>query len=812
MIHIIGAGPAGISLAYYAVLAGYRDISIYEMTKNIGGMARSWLHENFILDTGPHIFHTSDIEIENDWLEIGRDLLVKGQFNSCNILAEHEDKLFHYPISFETLQENLTIRDFCKIKGEIDFAKNNDNSGATSSFKDFMQAKFGKTLTSMFFEKYPKKVWGLDTKNMLADWAPQRIELREKNKPFYTKPFVAVGKKGTGCFYERIIQFLKKESNFKLFLEHRLTGIQKNKNHIKNLIFNNTKIINLDNSDHIFSTIPASNLSELFGLKINLNYRGVKTEYFFFENKRVLPKNYNWVYCSDEKVAFNRITEPSTMTKNVSPKGYTFVCVETTFPGGKIKDLNDDSDFLSWIKNRKNFDSSGLIPELYTKNVENYVYPIQDNNFRSALTKYNSLVSGYKNLNVLGTGGEFHYSDMQIIFRKSKNMINSLLNRRCNEFSSIPLIKNINLNRNDDLDKNLTFKVQNNNDEISNLEKISNVKVPLIAEIGINHNGNLELAKNMMFECKRVGAHFAKFQYYKTESRVERNSTTEYLHETADGVEISLNQIFERSQLNLQECKELIRYGKEISLPVFFTAFDIDSAYELNQIKQKIIKVASMDCNNIELHNALNKLDFETIIISTGMSNLNEVLRTLSIYKNKQILLMSCRSSYPVNLNDIDLGEIKFLKEKTGLNVGFSDHTEGILASLLAVASGATFIERHFTINKSLPGPDNKMSLNAKEMNELSKNLQITFNSVNRKRKIIHACEQNTFQMQKKSLRFPKNFKKNEIIHTSDLVFIAPPEGYCQFQSELRVGKLKLLKDVNKGSSVNQTNVKQLDT
>ena len=195
------------------------------------------------------------------------------------------------------------------------------------------------------------------------------------------------------------------------------------------------------------------------------------------------------------------------------------------------------------------------------------------------------------------------------------------------------------------------------------------------------------------------------------------------------------------------------------------------------------------------------------------MSNLNEVLRTLSIYKenNKEILLMSCRSSYPVNFKDIDLGEINFLKEKTGLHVGYSDHTEGIMASLLAVASGATFIERHFTTNKSLPGPDNRMSLNTEEMSELSNNLQITFNSINRKRKTIHPCEQGTFQMQKKSLRFKKDFKKNQIINTDDLASIAPPEGYCEFQSEIPIGKLRLLKDVKKGTPVDEKNVEVIN-
>ena len=105
MIHIIGAGPAGISIAYYFHLAGIRNISIYEKTDKIGGLARSWIHEGFILDTGPHIYHTSDKEISHDWLNIGADLFTKGEFNSCNILSDYGGCLFHYPLSLETLRK-----------------------------------------------------------------------------------------------------------------------------------------------------------------------------------------------------------------------------------------------------------------------------------------------------------------------------------------------------------------------------------------------------------------------------------------------------------------------------------------------------------------------------------------------------------------------------------------------------------------------------------------------------------------------------------------------------------------------------------
>ena len=806
MIHIIGAGPAGISIAYYFFLAGFKDIRIYEKTNNIGGLARSWEHENFILDTGPHIFHTNDQEIINDWLEIGSDLFNQGEFNSCNILSNYKENLFHYPLSRETLKENLNSKLFSRVNKEIDDLTKSDRSRSAKSFKDFMEGKVGKTLTEMFFNDYPEKVWGIKTSEMLADWAPQRIELRDHNLPFYNKPFVAVSSEGTGKFYERILNKMSKSEKFKILKNKNLIKIKFNGNNIQQLIFNDSQKIDISSRDHIFSTIPANNFAKFFELDLSLNFRGVRSQYLFFKNSKILPKKYNWAYCSQKEISFNRVTEPSSMANKVSPNGFSYLCVETTFPSGEQGILkNSYKEVINWLNKNNNFNSSGYIPELNTQNFEHYVYPIQDSNYRTGLSKYNSLVSRFKNLSVIGTGGEFHYSDMQIIFRKSKTLVQSYINKLDKENSSyIPLINNLE-NQKEPL-INHTFNKK------TFLHQISNVNIPLIAEIGINHNGDIELAKKMMDASKISGANFAKFQLYKKNTRIEKNKLTEFLHETADGIEMSLNDIFDRSKLVEKDCIELVNYGEKIGLYVFFTVFDLESAEFLNSINQKLIKVASMDANNIALHKKINSLNFQTIIISTGMTNFEELKRTLSVYKkNQEILLMSCRSSYPARLEDIDLGEIIFLKSNTKCEIGFSDHTEGNIASLLAVAGGASFIERHFTIDKSLPGPDNKISIDIDETKELSKSLQQVSCSLNVKRKIIHPSEQNTFSMQKKSLRFAHDIPKGKIIHTDDLISMAPPLGYSLFQSNLPRSFLKVKENVKYGDPVSEKNIEIIE-
>ena len=810
VLHIIGAGPAGIALAYYASKKKIKNIALYEQSSTIGGLARSWRHHDFILDTGPHIFHTSDKEIADEWLHIGSDIFNFGDFKSCNILKDYPDKLFNYPLSIETLIDNIPTELFKQIENELHQIKIKDSSKDALNFQDFMFGKMGKTITKLFFTDYPKKLWGIDTDQMLADWAPQRIELREKSGPFYTKEFVAVANQGTGSFYQRIIDLLTKEKGFKLFKRNSLTGLEFSNSNIKKLIFNNKHEINITSEDYVISTIPAIQLAKFLGSEINFKFRGVRSQYLFFNNKKILPQDYNWIYCSDKDYEFNRITEPSSMASKVSPRGFSFICVENTFDSSKAnlpKFDDNHNEIISWMSNNSGFNVNGYLPELNTYNCEKFVYPIQDKTFRRCLAKYNSLISNINNLNVLGTGGEFHYSDMQIIFRKSKTLIDSLDHPLENDSQyNIPLINNLKINN--DPHKSVKIFAQEKNN-ISFLHQITKTKVPLIAEIGINHNGDINLAKSMMLSAKKAGAHIAKFQYYQKDTRIEKNSLTEFLHETADGTEISLIEILERSRITIGNCIDLVEYGKNINFPVFFSVFDIDSANNLKKMGEKIVKVASMDSNNIMLHKALNELNFNSVIISTGMTDILEIQRTLTMYeKNKEVLLMSCRSSYPTNFEDIELGEINYLKEKTNCIVGYSDHTEGIITSLLSVAAGAQFLERHFTTNKNLPGPDNKMSIDFLETQSLCEKLKSVSNSLDIKRKVIHSSEQNTFSMQKKSLRFPKNLKAGSIIHTDDLIAIAPPKGYSPLHIEIKRSKLKVLKDVSKEEPISKDNIK----
>ena len=218
--------------------------------------------------------------------------------------------------------------------------------------------------------------------------------------------------------------------------------------------------------------------------------------------------------------------------------------------------------------------------------------------------------------------------------------------------------------------------------------------------------------------------------------------------------------MLKKLQLTQKQFKILFNFCKKNKIKFLSTAFDLKSLNFINSLNPEFIKIPSGEITNFQLIKEITQLK-KKVILSTGMSNLNEVLRTLSIYKNKQILLMSCRSSYPVDLKDIDLGEIKYLKEITGLNVGFSDHTEGFESSIVAVIKGASMIEKHVTLDKNLKGPDHKFSLNLDEFSDFVQKIRNTEKILNQKKLTKSKNEKKIQLMAMKSIVFKKSLKKN---------------------------------------------------
>ena len=216
----------------------------------------------------------------------------------------------------------------------------------------------------------------------------------------------------------------------------------------------------------------------------------------------------------------------------------------------------------------------------------------------------------------------------------------------------------------------------------------------------------------------------------------------------------------------------------------------------------KIFKTASADLIDFNLHNYLAKLK-KPVIISTGMSLLEDVKKTLKIYKkyrNSNLTLLHCVSNYPCSLKSINLNVLNTLK-KLGFSVGYSDHSNDILIPSLAVSAGSKIIEKHFTLNKNLKGPDHKASLNVTEFKEMVNQIRKTEIIMGEKLKKIQPEELEMSKISKKSLYFKNDIKKNSKIRKSDLISLRPGIGISPFFTNSFVGR-RLKKDIKKNQVV----------
>ena len=179
---ILGAGPVGLVTGWLLSERGWK-VEIYEKNSIVGGMCRSWKWRDFILDTGPHIFHTPDKKMWNFWKKNFGHLLVEDKYWSKNTYDDDFNKLYDYPLSLESLKKfprNLKS----EIHSELKELKKSKVT-LTKNFDEHVKSQVGKTLTKMFFKNYPEKIWGISTKKMTSEWAPKRIKFRKKILPFF---------------------------------------------------------------------------------------------------------------------------------------------------------------------------------------------------------------------------------------------------------------------------------------------------------------------------------------------------------------------------------------------------------------------------------------------------------------------------------------------------------------------------------------------------------------------------------------------------------------------------------------------------
>lgn len=246
----------------------------------------------------------------------------------------------------------------------------------------------------------------------------------------------------------------------------------------------------------------------------------------------------------------------------------------------------------------------------------------------------------------------------------------------------------------------------------------------IIAEAGVNHNGSIELAKHLVVRAKEAGADAVKFQSFKASSLVtDRAKKIGYQSETTDGGDGQLSMLKDL-ELTREEQKSLFEFGRSLKIDIFSTAFDLESLEFLSTLQPPCYKVPSGEITNVPLLQRIGNLE-SRVIVSTGMATLGEVEFALTeLLKGKlsreQITLLHCSTQYPTPMEDVNLrAMVTMQKAFPGINAGYSDHTRGIEVAVAAVALGATVIEKHFTLDRSLKGPDHRASLEPGELEQM---------------------------------------------------------------------------------------------
>ena len=789
---ILGSGPTGLITAWKLLEKGL-DVLIIEKNSNSGGLCRSWRHNGFILDTGPHIFHTPDEELKKFWKSNFKDLLIEGKFYCKNVKGENLDEFYDYPFSKEALN-NFNIKIKKKIKTELYKCKNLENRFKAKNYKEYIDSFIGPTLRKMFYEKYPKKIWGVDTSKMTPDWAPNRIKFRDKILPFYHEEYAAVGKYGTGCIYDRIRdKIIKLGGKFKF--SETVIGL-KSRNKKISEIFTSKKKYKIDENEIVISTLPISITSKLLGKKNNLKFRGVCSVYLFYDQKVILPKKIHWLYFDSEKTLFNRITENKKLSKFVAPKNQSFLTAEITYSLGDsfskksskevISQVVKDTSKTNLVNNQNLIDAS--------INYEPYVYPVQFMDYKSETYFIKSFIESFNNLYSVGAGGEFNYADSQILFHKSFDLVNSLTNK-FNLFSNETKI----LNR---VDFNKTF-------QLGKKFVGEGKKTFIVAEAGLNHNGSLTIAKKLIDGAKKAKCDAIKFQSFLPDSRVSKKVKSEKYSEKIIGTQESIHQLFSRLSLNFDTQKKIFTYAKREKIFIFSTPFDIESADFLEKLGVSAYKIASADLVNLPLIKHVAKKN-KPIIISTGMSKISEIddaIETVRSTGNRNLAVLHCNSSYPSTHSEVNLKFMNNLKSLYNIPVGFSDHTTDLLASKSAITLGADIIERHFTLSKRMEGPDHMLSSDQKEIADLVKfkkfynKFNIWFEKRKRKEKEqiklilgdgvkkIQPNEYLTINSQKKSLYAKRNINKGEKFTKNNVTIKGPAGGLLPKYIEVIINK-----------------------
>jgi len=318
--------------------------------------------------------------------------------------------------------------------------------------------------------------------------------------------------------------------------------------------------------------------------------------------------------------------------------------------------------------------------------------------------------------------------------------------------------------------------------------------VTIIAEAGVNHNGNLENAKKLVDVASEAGADFVKFQTFIAEKSISKLAAkAEYQIINAGAKETQLEMV-KKLELSEYDHDQLIAYCSEKNIKFLSTPFDFQSIELLAAKGIRIGKIPSGEITNLPYLQAMAKT-FSSFVLSTGMATLNEIEAAVNVlYKHgvheKNLTVLHCNTEYPTPMQDVNLSAMQYLKEKLNVEIGYSDHTLGIEVPIAAVALGATVIEKHFTLDRNMEGPDHRASLEPSELKAMVaaiRNIEQAIGGSGIKEP--SPSELKNIAIARKSVHTSKALPAGHVLNATDLIMKRPGTGISPMQLENILGK-----------------------
>tara|TARA_B110000971_G_C19985414_1_gene489339 strand:+ start:579 stop:1604 length:1026 start_codon:yes stop_codon:yes gene_type:complete len=320
-------------------------------------------------------------------------------------------------------------------------------------------------------------------------------------------------------------------------------------------------------------------------------------------------------------------------------------------------------------------------------------------------------------------------------------------------------------------------------------------KVIIIAEAGVNHNGDILIAKKLIDVAVEAGVDYVKFQTFKADKLVSKSAKkANYQQSNINDGDDSQYNMLKNLELSHLDHLELIEYCNEKNIKFFSTAFDVEGVTYLNNLGLEMFKIPSGEITNYPYLKSIALLG-KPVIMSTGMCNEYEIKQAVNVLiqfgiMKENISILHCNTEYPTPMKDVNLKAMLSIRDEFDVEIGYSDHTLGIEVPTAAVALGAKIIEKHFTLDRTLPGPDHAASLEPDELKAMVKairNIELALSADGVKKP--SESEIKNITIARKSIYLNKSLSKGQVICEEDLIALRPGDGISPMEWNTIIGK-----------------------